>query len=196
MNSCTLANHRRLRAASALSLTARISGAAIFCMPLGLMAQPVPQTQVSSPEPAATLHYVPIKSIDFSSKHDVMLRNQDGSLTPMDEPYHTSKLIAPGVWQIESEGDEQALAIDSGYGAGNEREYMQTLTKKPVRYVANTHFHFDHTADDAYFDAAYMSAETAESASIPYPSFAGMSFPRNYRRSSSMTATRSTWAIG
>ena len=57
---------------------------------------------------------------------------------------------------------------------------MQSLTKKPLRYVANTHDHFDHTANDAYFDCAYMSAETAKKATIPFQSFAGISFPRDY----------------
>lgn len=117
-----------------------------------------------------------------------MIRSEDGTLTPMDVPYYRSKLIAPGTWQIESdgdysyllEGDKEALAIDTGYGAGNIRQYLQTLTRKPVRFVANTHYHFDHTANDSYFDCAYLSAGTAEKATIPYPSFAGMNFPRNY----------------
>ncbi len=69
-----------------------------------------------------------------------MIKSQDGTLTPMDVPYYRSKLIAPGTWQIESdgdysyliEGDNEALAIDTGYGAGNIREYLQTLTKKPA----------------------------------------------------------------
>lgn len=149
-------------------------------------AQAVSQSDLDAQK--ASAHYTPPKLIDFSSKHDVMIRNEDGTLTPMDVPYYRSKLIAPGTWQIESdgdysylvEGDNEALAIDSGYGAGNIREYLQTLTKKPVRYIANTHYHFDHTANDAYFDAAFMSAATAEKATIPYPSFAGMNFPRDY----------------
>ena len=117
-----------------------------------------------------------------------MIRNSDGTLQPQDVPYHKATLIAPGTWQIESdgdyqyllEGDNEALAIDSGYGAGNEREFMQTLTKKSVRYVANTHDHFDHTANNAYFDKAFMSAATAERATVPFPSFKGMPFPRDY----------------
>jgi glyoxylase-like metal-dependent hydrolase (beta-lactamase superfamily II) len=132
--------------------------------------------------------WTPTKSIDFSSKHNIMIRNEDGTLTPMDVPYYKSTLIAPGTWQIESdgdysyliEGDNEALAIDTGYGAGNIRAYLQTLTKKPVRHVANTHDHFDHTANNGYFDRAYMSAETARKATIPYASFAGMAFPNNY----------------
>ncbi|HUO23806.1 MAG TPA: MBL fold metallo-hydrolase [Caulobacteraceae bacterium] len=147
------------------------------------LAQASPDTASARSAP-----WKPVTTIDFSSKHDVMIRNEDGTLTPMDVPYYRSKLIGPGVWQIESDGDYQyliegereALAIDTGYGAGNIRAYMQTLTKKPVRYVANTHYHFDHTANDAYFDGAYMSAQTAEKATLPYPSFAGMTFPRDY----------------
>ena len=137
---------------------------------------------------SAAVHWTPVRSIDFSSKHNVMIKSEDGTLTPMDVPYYKSELIAPGTWRIESdgdysyllEGDNEALAIDTGYGAGNIREYLQTLTKKPVRYVANTHNHFDHTANDAYFDCAYMSKETAEKATIPFASFSGINFPRNY----------------
>jgi glyoxylase-like metal-dependent hydrolase (beta-lactamase superfamily II) len=126
--------------------------------------------------------------MDFTSKHNILIRSEDGTLTPMDVPYYRSELIAPGTWRIESdgdysyllEGDNEALAIDGGYGAGNIRDYLQTLTKKPVRYIANTHEHFDHTANDAYFDKAFMSAETAKGATTPFQSFAGMNFPRNY----------------
>jgi glyoxylase-like metal-dependent hydrolase (beta-lactamase superfamily II) len=132
--------------------------------------------------------WTPVKSIDFSSKHDVMIKNDDGSLTPMDEPYFKSTLIAPGTWQILSdgdycylvEGDNEALMIDCGYGAGNIREYAQSLTEKPIKNVVNTHYHFDHTANDAYFDCAYMSADTVANATIPGPSFEGINFPQDY----------------
>lgn len=59
-------------------------------------------------------------------------------------------------------------------------DYAQTLTKKPVKYVINTHYHFDHTANDAYFDAAFMTAVSVPYATVPYDSFQGVSFPRNY----------------
>jgi glyoxylase-like metal-dependent hydrolase (beta-lactamase superfamily II) len=106
----------------------------------------------------------------------------------MDEPYYKTEQVAPGTWRIISsgdasylvEGDEEALAIDSGYGAGNIREYMQTLTEKPVRRIANTHHHFDHTANNSYFEMAYMSKEAVPLATIPFPSFAGIEFPRDY----------------
>lgn len=126
--------------------------------------------------------------IDFSCSHDVMLKNEDGTLTPMDVPYYQSELVAPGTWQILSDGDysylvegeAEALMIDSGYGCGNIRAYCQSLTDKPVRRIANTHDHFDHTANNCYFDCAYMSAETKELATIPFPSFEGIEFPRDY----------------
>src|SRR5574344_3122517 len=130
----------------------------------------------------------PVTLIDFTSKHSVLIENADGTTTPMDEPYFTSKRIAPGTWQIQSdgdycylvEGDDEAVMIDTGYGAGNIRDSAQTLTAKPVRNVINTHYHFDHTAGDAYFDCVYLTEATKEKATIPYPSFAGISFPRNY----------------
>lgn len=129
-----------------------------------------------------------MKFIDFSSKHDVLIQNEDGSLTPMDVPYFQAKLVMPGTWQILSdgdfsylvEGDEEALAIDSGYGCGNIRDFCQTLTDKPIKGIANTHDHFDHTANNCYFECAYMSEETRKKATIPFPSFEGICFPRDY----------------
>lgn len=126
--------------------------------------------------------------IDFSCKHDILIRSEDGTLTPMDEPYYRSWEIAPGTWRVLSDGDytyvvegeEEALVIDTGYGAGNIRSFCQTLTEKPIRRVANTHDHFDHTANNCYFDCAYMSAQTREKATLPFPSFAGVTFPRDY----------------
>lgn len=129
-----------------------------------------------------------MKTIDFSCKHDILIRNKDGSLQPMDEPFFQATKVADGVWSILSDGDlsylveggEQALVIDSGYGCGNIREFCQTLTEKPVRYIANTHDHFDHTANNCYFEKAYMTAATKELRTIPFPSFAGIDFPRDY----------------
>lgn len=126
--------------------------------------------------------------IDFSCKHDVLLEDENGKRLPMDVPYFHSSLIAPGTWQISSDGDyfylvegeNEALVIDGGYGCGNPRAYCQSLTEKPVKHIANTHDHFDHTANNCYFDCAYMSKETQPLATIPFPSFSGINFPRNY----------------
>lgn len=126
--------------------------------------------------------------IDFSCKHNILIENDDGSRQPMDEPYFRSLLVAPGTWQVLSdgdytylaEGDDEALVIDSGYGCGNIRAYCQSLTNRPVTRIANTHDHFDHTANNAYFDCAYMSAATYERRTLPFPSFSGIEFPRDY----------------
>lgn len=56
----------------------------------------------------------------------------------------------------------------------------EKLCGKPVKYVINTHYHFDHTANDAYFDAAFMTPASVDYATIPYKGFSGISFPRNY----------------
>lgn len=128
--------------------------------------------------------------MDWSCKHNILLRNDDGSLSPMDEPYFRSELVAPGTWKVLSagdysylvEGENEAVAIDTGYGAGNIRRYLQSLTDKPVKNVINTHSHFDHTANNGYFDAAYMAEAGVPLATIPYKSFEGIRFIQDYRR--------------
>ncbi len=126
--------------------------------------------------------------IDFSSKCEVLLEDELGNRLPMNIPYYHAELIAPGTWQIASDGDyfyllegeKEALVIDSGYGCGNTRAFCQSLTDKPVKYIANTHDHFDHTANNCYFECVYMSKETQPLATIPFPSFEGIDFPRDY----------------
>ncbi len=141
---------------------------------------------VNTPQQAKWWHAV--DSIDFSPRHKVLIQNADGSQIPMDQAYFESEKVAPGTWKILNdgdycylvEGDSMAVCIDTGYGAGNLRKYCQTLTDKPVEYVLNTHSHFDHTAGNAYFDCAFMSQKAVEKATIPYASFKGIYFPRNY----------------
>ncbi|MCD7956413.1 MAG: MBL fold metallo-hydrolase [Lachnospiraceae bacterium] len=126
-----------------------------------------------------------MKTIDFSPKHDIMIRHKDGTLTPMDVPYYEVTQIDESTWQIMSSGDyhyllvgdEAGVAIDTGYGAGNLREYLEQLCGKPVPWVINTHYHFDHSANNFYFDMAFMGEEALPLASIPYPSFDGITFP-------------------
>lgn len=129
-----------------------------------------------------------MKQIDFSPKHDALIRYPDGTLLPMDEPHYIAAQIAPDTWQILSsgdfhyliEGEDEAIAIDTGYGAGDLRAYLEALCGKPVRRVINTHHHFDHTANNAYFDLAYMAEESVDHATLPFPSFHGIDFPRDY----------------
>ena len=128
-----------------------------------------------------------MKAIDFSCKHDILIRYRDGQLRPMDEPHYEVNEIAPGTWQIASSGDYhyllagdgEAIAIDTGYGAGHLREFLESVVGMPVRYVINTHHHFDHTALNSYFDGVYCGAASADCLTEPFPSFAGIGFPQN-----------------
>lgn len=130
------------------------------------------------------------KTIDWSCKHDILLLNDDGTCSPMDEPYYRSEQVAPGTWKILSAGDysylvageREAVAIDTGYGAGNIREYLQSLTDRPVNNVINTHDHFDHTANNGYFEKAYMAEESVPLATVPFKSFEGIEFLTDYER--------------
>ena len=127
---------------------------------------------------------------DWSSKHNILILNKDGSLSPMDEPYYEVEKIAPGTWKILSsgdhsylvEGEKEAISIDTGYGPGNIRAFLQTLTDKPVINTFNTHSHFDHSANNGYFDKAYMAEAGIPYASVPYASFSGIDFPQDYER--------------
>ncbi len=77
-------------------------------------------------------------------------------------------------------GDERGVLIDTGFGTENIRAFAQTLTDKPVVWAANTHGHFDHTGGNGWLDLAYMSAEAAKIAQIPYPSKARLVYPLDY----------------
>lgn len=46
--------------------------------------------------------------------------------------------------------------------------------------IANTHHRFDHTANNCYFDTVYMAKEGVALATIPFKSFEGIDFPRDY----------------
>lgn len=54
------------------------------------------------------------------------------------------------------EGNDKALLIDTGFGAGNLRMFIETLTDKEI-IVVNTHFHPDHAAGNGEFEQVYMS---------------------------------------
>ncbi len=126
-----------------------------------------------------------MEAINFSPMHDVLIRYADGTLLPFDEPHYEVTQVDDETWQIASSGDYHYLivgddigaAIDTGYGAGNLREFLEDLCGKPVPWVINTHSHFDHSAGDFYFDRAYMSKGAIPLASIPYESFSRIDFP-------------------
>lgn len=78
--------------------------------------------------------------------------------------YKASK-VADKVWAIvESagtpvniyvvEGKDSALIIDTGYGTGDLKAYVKTLTNLPL-IVVNTHGHGDHNGNDSQFSKIY-----------------------------------------
>ena len=55
------------------------------------------------------------------------------------------------------EGTEKALLLDTGYGMGQLRRFVEGLTDRPV-LVANTHFHPDHSAGNGEWERVMLSA--------------------------------------
>jgi len=55
------------------------------------------------------------------------------------------------------EGTDKALLIDTGWGAGNLRAFVEGLTDKEL-LVVNTHYHPDHAAGNGEFEKVYMSS--------------------------------------
>lgn len=55
-----------------------------------------------------------------------------------------------------AEGTQKAALIDTGSGAGSLRQYVESLTDKPV-IVLLTHGHVDHAMGAPEFDTVYMS---------------------------------------
>lgn len=76
----------------------------------------------------------------------------------------TSERIHPRVIKINDrdvymfliEGDEKAALIDTGYGVGRLKEYVESLTDKPL-IVINTHSHGDHCLGSGWFEKVYMN---------------------------------------
>ncbi len=130
------------------------------------------------------------KYYGFSCKSHILLQDEDGTRTPMSEPYYRTVEIAKDTWRILSDGDfsyllkgedGDAILIDTGYGPGNIREYCKVILGYDVPRVVNTHHHFDHTALDGQFDLVYMGEESVPLACRPFPSFDGIAFRRDYQ---------------
>lgn len=64
------------------------------------------------------------------------------------------------------EGQDSSLLIDAGLGMVNLRDFLKTLTSKPL-IIVNTHFHPDHTGGDYQFPFANIGAKDIEYAK-PY----------------------------
>ena len=80
------------------------------------------------------------------------------------------------------EGEEKALLLDTGYGIGHLRAFVEKLTDRAV-CVANTHFHPDHSAGNGEWEEVLLSegwtvdapsvcnpgAGPCDLSSLPYP---------------------------
>lgn len=64
-------------------------------------------------------------------------------------------------------GEEKAMLIDTAYGDGDLRAFVETITDKPVM-VCNTHGHFDHTGGNAFWEEAWMAPESEADAKKPF----------------------------
>ena len=108
-------------------------------------------------------------AVDCSAWSNEYLMDMDGDIRLRSEPYYKAFKMADGVWQVLSdgdytyvlEGDDELLCIDGGSGAGNLREFCQSLCpEKPLYRIINTHFHIDHTMNNYLFDVTYMAKQT------------------------------------
>jgi glyoxylase-like metal-dependent hydrolase (beta-lactamase superfamily II) len=113
-----------------------------------------------------------------------------------DSPQSTSRSVvqlAPGVYSIRHEdapdtfpqgnttvvvGERGALVVDSCYlpsSARRDIDQIREWTNKPVRYLVNTHWHYDHTMGNGVYWQAFPGleivahAETARQAALYNP---------------------------
>jgi len=66
-------------------------------------------------------------------------------------------------------GGEEVLLVDSSAGPGEGaalRDAIRTITTKPIRYVVDTHFHFDHALGHAAFSGAVAVGHVATRAGL------------------------------
>jgi glyoxylase-like metal-dependent hydrolase (beta-lactamase superfamily II) len=87
--------------------------------------------------------------------------------------WYRAKEIGPKTWVINEqgindnmyllEGADSALLIDSGFGLGNLRDFVKSLTSKPLAIV-NTHAHPDHTGGNYQFPRVHIGSADLESA--------------------------------
>ncbi len=100
------------------------------------------------------------------------------------------KKISDGVYEISEfgavsmylvEGTEKALLIDTGVGVGNLREFVQTITDKPLE-VFISHNHRDHIGNAGLFDHICISDLDRQIGPLIYPVPVRMQFANNMAR--------------
>ena len=79
------------------------------------------------------------------------------------ENIYTVRELEPGIFRIGNSmvfmdlivGAHHALLFDTGYGFGDLRGLVESITEKPL-YVVNSHGHVDHACGNAQFGGAYL----------------------------------------
>jgi glyoxylase-like metal-dependent hydrolase (beta-lactamase superfamily II) len=86
--------------------------------------------------------------------------------------WYTAKQIGEKTWLLEEhgidnsyliEGKDSALLIDAGFGVTNLRDFVKSLTAKPI-VVVNTHNHPDHVGGNYQFTKVHAGAQDIETA--------------------------------
>ena len=79
------------------------------------------------------------------------------------EDIYTLRELEPGFWRIGNSGvfmdlivgAHHALLLDTGYGFGDLKAVVRSVTDKPL-YVVNSHGHVDHACGNAQFGGAFL----------------------------------------
>lgn len=75
---------------------------------------------------------------------------------------HLTRIITPcGVCMYLVEGTERAALLDTGFGFGDLKGYVDSLTKKPY-VVLLSHGHMDHAGGAVQFDQVYLNEKDWE----------------------------------
>lgn len=72
---------------------------------------------------------------------------------------HLTRIVAPcGVCMYLVQGSERAALLDTGFGFGDLKGYVETLTSKPY-VVLLSHGHMDHAGGAGQFDEVYLNEQ-------------------------------------
>lgn len=99
----------------------------------------------------------------------------------INEDTHIISFMGGSQFMYLLEGEDKALLIDTGWGAGNLREFVEKLTSKPV-LVTNTHGHLDHSGGNGEWESVMLLPGAADDlfmchrlpfdvSKLPYPNY-------------------------
>jgi glyoxylase-like metal-dependent hydrolase (beta-lactamase superfamily II) len=88
------------------------------------------------------------------------VRRAEPGIVIIEEPYHFEHVKSYLI-----EGNDRALLLDTGTGAGNMGALVVELTAKPVM-VVNSHAHWDHIGGNRCFDGVLIHEAEADAATI------------------------------